>query len=59
MPDEFYVVQHILDIVVTICLIYLAFTNMALCLALLPFQMFTALWLWKGIHDEVQNGNKQ
>jgi hypothetical protein len=59
MPDEFYVVQHLLNIIVTICLIYLAFTNMTLCLALLPFQMFTALWLWKGIRDEVQDGNKQ
>lgn len=59
MPDEMYVVQHLLNIIVTICLVYLAFNNMVLCLALLPFQMFGAFWLWKGIRDEVQDGNKQ
>lgn len=57
--DADYYVLHILNIIVAVCLMYLAFNNLTLCLALMPFQILGALLLWRGVRDEVSDGNKQ
>jgi len=57
--DYEYTVMHLLNIQFTICLIYLAFNNLALFLVLFPFQLFGAYWLWRGIRRETKDGNKQ
>lgn len=57
--DSEFVVMHLLNIIVCICLIYLAYNNLTLCLALMPFQVLGALMLWRGVRDEVSDGNKQ
>ncbi len=53
-------VQKMFSTIILVCLVYLAFNSMPLFLTVVAFQMMLGGFvLWRGVRDEVQDGNKQ
>lgn len=47
MDNTIYFVQHIFNIIISICLVYLAYNNLALFWTLFPFYGLAALLMFK------------
>jgi hypothetical protein len=60
MYDNLSSVKTILNMISLVCLIYLAFNSIPLFFATVTLHFAIAAFLmWRGVRDEIQNGNKQ
>lgn len=59
MNDNFDYMQKVLNTIILVCLVYLAFNSVPLFLAVVTFQLaLIGAVLWRS-NREVQDGNKQ
>jgi len=59
MNNNDYVSRQLLNVVTGVALVALSFTATPIAMTLIPFQMFATYWMWRGVRDEIQDGNKQ